>query len=321
MGVKLTPIIIPDVVDLSALAGKKVVVDGCNLLFKYITKIRKDGKILYNAQGDPVSHLLGFFYFTINLLERRIRPIYVFDGYPPREKRQKSPIKIQRLVRMWRLYQQREGDRSTFYKDPLFLYDKIVADLQELVRLMGCPVVRGLSEGEAQGARLVREGKAHALISSDQDSLLFGCPLTYYQLLFDANLGKFYDLQYQLTHLGLSRRQLIDVAILIGTDYNPGAKGIGPKKALKLIRQYGQLEDIPTLEFPFDIDRVRQLFLKPATITAAPLYRAPNTKYLTYFLKQKGWQSRRIERGISRLRRAFRQLRQKQATILSYIEE
>lgn len=351
MGVKLTPILTPTSVNLSELAGKKLVIDGCNLLFKYITKVRKDGQLLHNAEGDPVSHLSGLFYFIINLYERRIRPIFVFDGYPPAEKRPKSPVKIARLVQMWKLYHQREGNKRLLYDDTLFLYDKVVSDLQDLIKMMGCPVIRGITEGEAQGARLVRERKAYAMLSTDQDSLLFGCPRTIYNYSFKEEHCTYYDLAFQLNRHEITLQQLIDVALLIGTDYYPGVKGIGPKKALSYIQQYGCIEDLPRSLFqglcgtfpgcepdackdeageidydscehltePFDTARLRVLFRTPATQKASPLLRAPNTKQLVYFLKTKGLNSKRVDRGIARLRLAFQQLPLRQASLLTFI--
>jgi len=321
MGVNLTPILIPDICRFPTLAGKKLVVDGCNLLFHYINKIRNiENEILYNKNGDPIAHIIGLFYFCINLVERRIRPIFVFDGYPPKEKRPKSPEKIQRLIKLWQLYNKQADDHKQFFQqDPLFFYDKIIADLQEFIRLIGLPVVRGLSEGEAQGSRLIQDGKASGLISDDQDSLLFGCPRVYHHLTFKEEFCTVTNLEYQLNYYHITRRQLIDIALLIGTDYNQGIRGIGPKKALQLIQEHQQLENIPDFDIPFDIDRLRALFLHPATIEAVPQFQAPNTKYLTYYLTQKGLNTRRIDRGLNRLRVAFKQLNYKQATLKVFL--
>jgi len=321
MGVNLTPLLIPDICRFPSLAGKKLVVDGCNLLFRYINKIRNtENEILYNVKGDPVSHLIGIFYFCINLMEHRIRPIFVFDGYPPEEKRPKSPEKIARLVKMWQLYNKQADDhKQLFHQDPLFLYDKFIADLQEFVRLMGIPVVRGLAEGEAQGARLIQDGYAIGLISEDQDSLLFGSPRVYHNLSFKEEFCTVTTLADQLDMWQITLRQLIDLALLVGTDYNEGIKGIGPKRALQLIQEHKQLENIPDFDIPFDIDRLRALFLKPATIAAEPLFRAPNTKSLIYYLTQKGLSPHRVDRGINRLRLAFKQLNYKQASLKVFL--
>lgn len=324
VGVKLAPLVIHDALPLDRLAGKKVAVDGCNLLFKYITKIRAKNQILTNSEGDPMSHIIGFFYFCINVIERKIRPIFVFDGYPPKEKRQKSPEKIDRLVKLWRMYNRNAVSKKILLKDPLFLYDKFISDLQEFLRLMGLPVVRGLSEGEAQGTRLVSEGKAYGMISRDLDSLLFGCPRTFREVHFKNDvypngMCTTISLRAQLDRWRVTHQQLVDVALLIGTDYNEGIKGIGPKKALRLVLDHGRLEDIPDFEYPFDIDRLRSLFLKPATIKATPIFRAPNSKQLEYYLRQKGLSSQRINRGIRRLQVAFRHINIKQSSLMAFV--
>jgi len=322
MGVKLKALLIHDVMPFPKLAGKKLVIDGCNLLFKYINKIRRDDQLLYSSNGEPVSHIIGFFYFCINLLERRVRPIFVFDGYPPKEKREKSPEKINRLVKMWQIYDKERIQRKILFQDSLFLYDKFISDVQGFIRLMGLPVVRGLSEGEGQGARLVREGKAYGMISRDLDSLLFGCPRTFRDVYFkqDSNLCTLIDLKSHLERWQITREQLIDVAMLIGTDYNPGIKGIGPKKGLKLVLKYGCLEDIPDLEYSWDVERIRSLFLKPATIEADPVFRAPNTGQIAYYLEQKGFSSRRINKGVQRLRIAFKQVGRKQSQLTAFVK-
>jgi len=50
-------------------------------------------------------------------------------------------------------------------------------------------------------------------------------------------------LEEVLAELSLTREQLIDVGILLGTDFNPeGFEGIGPKKALKIIKEAGSLK-------------------------------------------------------------------------------
>src|SRR5207249_10230945 len=47
------------------------------------------------------------------------------------------------------------------------------------------------------------------------------------------------SLDATLASLGLTREQLVDMGLLIGTDFNEGVKGIGPKKALALIKKHG----------------------------------------------------------------------------------
>lgn len=320
MGVKLQELLIYKPLSLSELAGKKVVVDGCNRLFKYITTIRKNGMILRNADGDPVSHLIGFFYFCINLLEHQIRPIFVFDGQPPDAKRERSSTKIEKLVKMWKIYQRQVVPKELLTQDPQFLYDKFITDIQNFLKLMGLPVIRSLSEGEAQGARIVREGKAFAMISTDTDALLFGCPHTIKDIKFQEQFCTSLFLSHQLEQIRINYAQFIDIALLVGTDFNRGVKGIGPKTAVKLIREYQAIEKIPNLDFPFDVVSLREMFCKPATLKVNLVFRAPNTKQLAYVLEQYGFNMNRVRHGVARLRQAFRRLHQRQTDLGQYLK-
>jgi flap endonuclease-1 len=76
------------------------------------------------------------------------------------------------------------------------------------------------------------------------------------------------ELKRVLEELGITYEQLIDVGILVGTDFNPdGVRGIGPKNALKLIKKHGSLEkalsEIKDAEFPVEPQCIRHIFLHP----------------------------------------------------------
>jgi len=71
------------------------------------------------------------------------------------------------------------------------------------------------------------------------------------------------DSKTMLESLGVTREQLVDVCIMIGTDFNAGVNGIGPKKGLKLIQKYGTLEkvmDDTDIDIP-EYEDVREIFL------------------------------------------------------------
>ena len=75
------------------------------------------------------------------------------------------------------------------------------------------------------------------------------------------------ETQKTLDSLELTREELIDVGILIGTDFNPnGFERIGPKTALKMIKQHSRLEDIPQIQEQLqeiDYEQIRKIFLNP----------------------------------------------------------
>src|SRR3989344_6897321 len=97
-----------------------------------------------------------------------------------------------------------------------------------------------------QCAQLVKDGGAWAVGSQDYDALVVGGS----RLLQNLTLSKkrktvngyvditteIIDYQQVLNELEINSDQLISLAILVGTDFNPkGIKGIGPKKALGIV--------------------------------------------------------------------------------------
>jgi flap endonuclease-1 len=158
------------------------------------------------------------------------------------------------------------------------LTQEMVADAKHLLQLMGLPVVQAPSEAEAQAAHIARRGDVWAAASKDYDALLFGAPrlvrfLTISGREFLPSQGtsrpippELIDLQGMLDALGITRPQLIDLGLLVGTDFHPGIKGIGPKKALALVKRHRAIEDMPTDvrdAFGSDLSRLRQIYLDP----------------------------------------------------------
>ena len=104
---------------------------------------------------------------------------------------------------------------------------------------------------------MARAGAVWAAASKDYDSLLFGAPrlvrfLTISGKEFLPSVGasraitpELIDLERMLGSLGITREQLVDLGILVGTDFNAGIKGIGPKKALALLKRHGSIEHMP----------------------------------------------------------------------------
>ena len=121
-----------------------------------------------------------------------------------------------------------------------------------MIKLLGLPIVQAPSEGEAQASWMVANGSAYGCVSQDYDNIVFGCPLLIRNLSIAGRrkrAGKFANqkietevilLEENLNLWGIDREQLIALAMMIGTDYNPnGIKGIGQKKGLKLVKEYG----------------------------------------------------------------------------------
>ena len=286
MGVYLTPIIVKTSLTLDDLYGRRLAVDANNYLYQFLALLRSaDGTPLHDQQGRITSHLAGLLFRTTRLIhDYALHLVFVFDGTPPVLKQaeiQKRRSRRQQAEQAWRTARARGDYASAFSKAVMTsrLTAPMMADAQHLLQLLGIPWIQAPSEAEAQCAFLARNKEVWAASSKDYDTLLFGAPRL---LRFLTLTGKEYlpsqrrsrplhpeliDLRDCLTTWQLTHQQLIDVALLIGTDFNPGVKGIGPKRALKAIQQHGALEQLPDdLQTQLDLERcdaIRQFFLHP----------------------------------------------------------
>jgi len=308
MGVKLGDIVDARKISISDLAGEIVAFDGNNILYQFLSIIRgRDGQPLKDRQGRMTSHLSGLMYRNSNLMEAGIKIVYVFDGRPHRFKstvlarrrktRQKAKKSYVKAVE--------EGDAQQarrYGQQSVVASTDIIGEAKNLLTLMGIPWVQAPGEGEAQTAYMALKGEVYAAASQDFDSLLYGAPrhvrnlsITGRRKLPRKNVyikvePELLELEKIRKTLGLTQSQLIDLGILVGTDYNPdGIKGIGPKTALKLINKHGSLEDalphIKNAEFPHPVEEIKDLFVNPRTTDDYLLeWNRPDTAGLIGFL-------------------------------------
>ncbi len=288
MGVDLSALVTAMPRTLDEFANRAIAVDAFNTLYQFLSIIRQpDGTPLMDRQGRVTSHLSGIIYRTTNLLAVGIRPAFVFDGEPPTLKGR--TIEVRGEVKRKAEIQWRDallkGDLATARTKAMQtsrLTDAMVEQSRRLLDHLGVPWVQAPSEGEAQAAHLARRGDAWATASQDYDSFLFGSPILVRNLALTGRRKlprkdvyvevepEQVNLDGTLAALGLTREQLVDVAILIGTDFNEGIKGIGPKKALALLKKHGSLEGA-LREVGAEIEEaeaIRDIFLHPPVTDA-----------------------------------------------------
>lgn len=325
MGVLLTPIAIRHLTTLEALRGRSVAVDGNLELYQFLSIMRtRDGQSLQDSKGRITSHLNGLIFRTTRLIaDYDIRPVFVFDGPPPDLKREEIRKRREAREKSQREYEAAvaAGDTATAWSKAVMtsrLTRPMVEEAQTLLTLLGIPWVQAPSEGEAQAAFLARRGDVWAAGSKDYDSLLFGAPrlvrfLAVASSEFLPSVGRsravppeVLDLAENLRVLGLTREQLIDVAILVGTDFNEGVKGIGPKTAVKRIREWGSLDNAPaevSSALPASVGAIRSFFLTPP-VSTDPLrsIRGPDEPALLRFLcDERGFSHDRVAKAVERL--------------------
>jgi len=283
MGVDLSGLVTAERRAIADLAGKSVAIDAYNTIYQFLSSVRMpDGTPLRDGQGRVVSHLSGILQRTTNLLSAGVRTVYVFDGVP-------HPLKMDTIVERRERKQRAEeeyrgalaaGDidraRSKAMQTSK-VTDEIILDSRRLLDALGVPYVSAPSEGEAQASHMALRGDVWAAGSQDFDTLLFGAPRLVRNMTISGRrklprqkryvdvLPEVIRLDRVLEDLGIDRAQLVDLAILVGTDFNRGIRGIGPKKALKYMREHGDLESVIAvrgLEIP-DYEEVRRIFLEP----------------------------------------------------------
>ncbi len=333
MGTKLSDIMNAEAITLNDLSDREIAVDAFNTLYQFLSIIRQpDGTPLKDRKGRVTSHLSGLFYRNLNLLEVGIRPVYVFDGESPKLKtpEKERRRKIRDTARKeWK--KAKEEGRIEDARKAATASSRLTSDMidesKDLLGALGIPVVQAPSEGEALAAQMTRAKLVWASASQDNDSLLYNCPRMVRNLSISGRRrggrSKSYrtihpeivDLDLNLKLLKITREQLVDLAILVGTDYNDGIKGIGQKTALKLVKEFGTLEKIQeakdiALDMPYD--EIRGIFLNPPEVTLEePVWSEPNRDELFRILCDEHDFSRdRLESSLRRLDEATRKLRE-----------
>ncbi|NMC06148.1 MAG: flap endonuclease-1 [Candidatus Lokiarchaeota archaeon] len=337
MGVKITELVSATrkTPPIASLMNKSIAIDTFNWLYSFLSSIRlSEGSMLQDDQGLATSHISGFFLRNIYLLENRIKPIYVFDGKPSDLK--KTTLAKRAEVRDAAVKKsedaKEEGDiegARKFAEAGVHLEKYMIEDCKVLFKLMGIPYIEAPAEGEAQAAHLVNKGVVDKAVSQDYDCFLFGARSLLRNLTqqkvrhirgknYPIELES-YDLETVLKHLGITREQLIDLGILIGTDFNPGIKGIGPKTALKYMQEHGSIENLydkkPDLasHLPMDVvQSVRKVFLEPDVTDTYKLVVEPfDTDGLVEFLcKSKKFDEKRVKTRIAAMQRELKKAAQ-----------
>ena len=258
MGVALTELLLIKEIDIAFLQNKVLVVDAPMWLYQFLSSIRqRDGTLLMDSKGNVTSHLMGLFTRVSNLMQQNIKLAFVFDGEPPKlkhmtlEKRKEIKQEAQKMFEKAKEKADEELMKKYAARTSR-LTDEMIEEAKALVEAFGLPVIEAPSEAEAQASLIVKNGDAYALATNDADALLFESPKIVRNLNMAGKKKKkdklsyvtinpdIIDLKENLHHLGIKQEQLIALAMLIGTDYNSGGiKGIGPKTALKMVKEYG----------------------------------------------------------------------------------
>jgi flap endonuclease-1 len=279
--------------------------------------------------------LQGMYQRTIRMINNGIKPVFVFDGKPPELKSAEvqplpqPPLTIQLAKRTEKRKEAEEGKEQAkeagdaealakFSKRTVKVTNKHKEDCKKLLTLMGVPVVDAPSEAEAQCAAMVKHGICFATGTEDMDALTFGTSVLLRHLTFsEARKMPIREIHLSkvLEELSFTQDQFIDLCILLGCDYCDSIRGIGPVRALDLMRKHGSLEEVIkhldskyTVPESFDYVSVRKLFKDPEVTDPEKLevkWSDPDEDGLIQFLvKEKGFNEERVRNGIQKLNKA-----------------
>jgi flap endonuclease-1 len=260
------------------------------------------------------------------MVESGIKPVYVFDGAPPKLK---SGELAKRFQRKQEATESLEEAKETGTAEDVEKYSRRTvrvtrehnAECQELLKLMGVPYIIAPTEAEAQCAALARAGKVYAAASEDMDTLTFRTPVLLRHLTFsEARKEPIQEINLAavLEGLGMEYEQFVDLCILLGCDYLDPIPKVGPTTALKMIRDHGTLENVVAAieadtkgkfvipeDWPYQ--DARELFYHPNVKDGEGpdcdfKWTAPDTEGLVKFLVAgKGFNEDRVRSGAKKL--------------------
>lgn len=334
MGVDIGDLVPRHPTTLEGLGGRVVALDAFNVLYQFLASIRQeDGTPLMDFKGRPTGHLSGLFYRSARLVENGIKPVYVFDGPPPEFKRREIERRQgakREAESKWReaLDYERTEEARKFAQAAGRLTKEMVAESKELLSALGIPCVDAPSEGEAQAAVMVKQGVAYASASQDYDSLLFGSPRLVRNLSITGKrkvprqdryiLVEPEEIVFEevLSSLQIGQEQLVLIGLLCGTDFNPGVKGVGPKTALKIVKEHKTLQAVKSYvkskysyEFDAEIDEICGFFLNPPSSKPAPMrFGSPDFEAVRKMLvEDHDFSEERVDRVLSEMEKTLRE--------------
>ena len=328
MGVQISNILPKKEIELTSLSGKILAVDAFLWLHQFLSIIRqRDGTPLMDSKGRTTSHLSGLFYRSAKLLENNIKLVWVFDGEKPdlktmtieqrKERKEEAYKKWQQALSLGNLDEAKKAAQMTSS-----LTGEMIEDSKKLLGYMGIPVVQAPSEGEAQCAYMCKKALVYSVASQDSDSLLFNSPRLIRNLSITGKRKlprqdsyievkpEIIELKNVLKDLGIKREQLVILGILVGSDYNPGIKGIGPKKALGIVKKEKTLDKVlKKIEWDYDTpaENIYDFYLKPPVKDSDIKFKqAEPEKILKLLVDEHDFSQDRIEKVVKTITEAKR---------------
>lgn len=200
------------IVHLKRFSGKTLVIDTSIYLYKFSGE---------NALLENMYLLISIF------LEYQIKPIFIFDGKPPPEKKEllrKRYIEKKEAERKYLLLQSQISDNSKemelLKKQFIRIREEDVRKVKELMDAFGVTYYDASGEADVLCAHLNKSGSAWGCVSDDMDMFLYGCPYVIRNIRIISHTAILYNTTSILSDLNMTEKQFREIMVLSGTDYN-----------------------------------------------------------------------------------------------------
>jgi len=324
MGSDIGALLDKETLDLKSLAGRRIAIDAFNTIYQFLSIIRQpDGTMLMDSKGRVTSHLSGLLYRISNLIELEAKPIFVFDGEPPAFKLRtieaRAAAKEEAKAKMLEAKEKGVEDVRKWAQATSKITPEILEGSKKLLEYMGVPVVQAPSEGEAQAAWMCKEGNVWAAASQDYDSVLFGATRLIRNITLSGKRKlpskgiyiniepEIIDLNKTLKALDLNRQQLIWIALMVGTDYNSGINGIGPKRGLDIAKKASSIKECFELakagqDYYGELEEIEKFYIHPKVREVDIEFKEPQRdKIIDLLCGQHEFSIERVERALEKI--------------------
>lgn len=283
-------------IEIDDLSGTTVAVDAPNWLYKYLTTTAQftDTESYTTADGTELPNMIGVPRGIKKFIEYNITPVFVFDGSAHEMKA--AEIKERREKRESAEKSAKDADTkeesAKYQARSQHINEAVIKTTKQLLDRLDIQYCTAPRAAEAQTAHMTSYEEFDHAVSEDYDSLLFGATSTVRDLTSAGDTAEKMLLEKTLTKHSFTRRELVNAAILCGTDYNDGVYGIGPKTSLKAVKEHDTLDDILAAE-DAEVEKasaIQDLFMKPPRTNdwPEPTQPVPDTSAVRSYLKSNG---------------------------------
>lgn len=261
----------------NTLNGTIAVVDTSIYIHQYVSAVKASVDDFKTSDGRITTHIQAIISKALSLIKKKIKPIFVIDGKPSENKdmtlekrksnRKKASLRIKEInkkikiitpqiekipldcadveqhLELFNELMNLREEKVKMMKRTVSVSQDQTQDIIKVLGMLGIPCVCAPEEADPQCASLVKSGIGDYVASEDLDILTFGAPVLM-RSLNAKNEAMQMSLDGILKGLKITYEQFVDVCILLGCDYTPTIKGLGKKKILPLIKQYGSIDGI-----------------------------------------------------------------------------